>query len=392
MSKREVSLGGPHIDPAVMNPQALKYAQAAAQRKSSSPPPLYQTPVAGGPVPPIPHLDRQSQEGLTMADQATQALFPSPPPSPLFENAPTEHTMHRPGLSTQGLLPTDILPQQAKDDPQFQSGSGAMYASNQPSLAYKYGVIRNGKHLAPQQLQSGQSGLRPETLEGIKHIQALQDKAKKVEDSKVEAESASSAAGAAARVGNAPGDDNIKPISEEDREKVQKSLEKMDDFDFNTFREMMMKDILNNEEQRKIVEARLTPMDITDIIMHGRVFQTVPIIPGKYEPEFQSVSGEEDLALKRLIMLEQKSISAPDRYLLDKYSLMGVAAGVRSINKKPLPDHLDSNGNFSDELFLKKFTLVLKLPFHMLSSLGINFFWFDVRVRMLFQAQAIKNG
>jgi len=71
---------------------------------------------------------------------------------------------------------------------------------------------------------------------------------------------------------------------------------------------------------------------------------------------------------------------------------MGVAAGLFAVNKKVLPSHLDKDGHFNDDLFLQKFNLVIKYPFHMLSSLGINFFWFDVRVRMLFKAEMVKNG
>lgn len=382
MSKREVSVGGPHIDPAIVDPAVKKYLADINSRK-------YQVPVAGGPTPAIPRLDQPHREGMTMADQAATGSSSTPSSSGFIQ--PTGAPMHR--THSSAILPTDLLPEQATQDPAYQNGAGARYAVNQPNLAHKYGVLRNNQFVAPQQLSSGRPGLKPETIDGLQRLQELQNSPPPKTPGVVQAqrEATSGVAGAAARLANASGDDNIEPVTEEDRERIKKSLDKMDDFDFNTFRDMLVKDVLNNDEQRKAVESRCQAMDITDLILRGRVTQVVPIIPSKFEPEFQSLSAEEDLALKRLIMVEGKSLNVNERYLLDKYSLMGVAAGLYAVNKIPLPSHLDKDG-FNDDLFYKKFNLVVKYPFHMLSSLGINFFWFDVRVRMLFQAETVKNG
>jgi hypothetical protein len=325
-----------------------------------------------------------------MADQAAEALFPQPGPGvdapPGFFQGPT---MHRTSAAPP-LLPVDLLPDQATKDPEFQQGAGSRYAINQPHLAAKYGVIRNGQYLQPQQLQSGRPGLSPQSVESLKTLQHLQHQPPTRREE--EREPLTGTGSSAARLANAAGDDDINPVTEQDREKIKKSLENMDEFDFNTFRNMMVKDLLNNEEQRKIIEERLEPIDVTDLILHGMARQVVPIIPGKFEPEFQTVSAEQALALKRLIVLEAKSLDVGDRYLLDKHSFMELAAGIHAINKKPLPSQFDKDGSFQDELFLKKFNLVIKYPLHMLSSLGINYFWFELRVRRLFKTENIKNG
>ena len=91
-------------------------------------------------------------------------------------------------------------------------------------------------------------------------------------------------------------------------------------------------------------------------------------------------------------MLERKGIEAPDRYLLDKFQLMTVALGISKINQTALPTHLNKEGNFDDDLFWAKFNRVLKFPFHMLASIGVHYYWFDVRVRKLFVADRLKNG
>jgi hypothetical protein len=388
--------GAPVVSSAVTDPTALKYARDAVARSGAR----YSTPVAGGPPPPIPRLDAPAAENLTMADQANLSRLaaqhegtmptgifggggmPAVGPSKPFPTAPT-----RPNL-----FPSDVLPEEARQDPAFREGQGSMYASSQPELAYKYGVIRNGARIPPQALGQPRKGLSGETVAGLQAIQELQKAREKVEgeDSRIAQESQQTSAGAAGRYGNAPTDG---PANDPDTNKktIEEAVKKLDDFDFNTFREMMLKDILNNDEQRKIIEERCKPLDITDLILKGYATQLVPIIPGKFEPEFQSMSGLEDLAIKQLIMEEGKTLHVNERYLLDKFSLMGVVVGVRSINNQVLPDHR-VNGKFNPEAFWVKFDLLTRYPFHLLASLGVNYYWFDLRVRKLFVAEKIKNG
>ena len=71
---------------------------------------------------------------------------------------------------------------------------------------------------------------------------------------------------------------------------------------------------------------------------------------------------------------------------------MSTAVGVYAINKKPLPSHLDEKGNWSDENFRKKFNLFARYPFHMIASIGVNYFWFDIRVRKLFVAEKARTS
>ena len=91
-------------------------------------------------------------------------------------------------------------------------------------------------------------------------------------------------------------------------------------------------------------------------------------------------------------MQENKGVEVSDRYLLDKFSLMAVTIGIRGINSNVFPDHLDKDGKFDEDKFWRKFEFVTKYPFHMLASLGVNYFWFDIRVRKLFVAEKIGFG
>jgi hypothetical protein len=176
------------------------------------------------------------------------------------------------------------------------------------------------------------------------------------------------------------------------KKKVQEAVQAMDDFDFDALRREMQRDILNNPEQRKIIEERLQALSLDELIMRDRVTQRVPIVPGKFEVTFQSMTGEEDLALKRLLMKESKSVEVTDQYLLDKFAFMSLTVGCSAINSNPAPSHLDQKGDFNDEAFWIKFLWMIKRGVHVLAAIGNNHTWFEMRVRKLLVAERVGNG
>lgn len=408
----------PFIDPKIADPVALQYAHNAEQRRRGQVPvPKYNQLVAGGADVPIPRLDSEFQAGATMAQQAMMQRAPA---GPIPENlrvaagiptqvaggivtgqehtapaAPPASTSRTAQPSLAGLMQDDLLPPEASQDPVFQPGMGSQYATSQPHLARKYGVIRKGKHVPGQQLGAPSGGkggaalpggkVRPETLEGLEALERLSSMqhAPADPDSDENIERAAQE-GPAGRAGLSSA-----PLSKQDKARV---LEDFDEFDINKMREATFKDLLNNDTQRKIVEERLKPLDLTALITTGTVTQVVPIVPGQFYPTYQAYSGDEDLQLKRLIGQEVRSNQVTDQYALDKYTLMGVTIAIVACNGAQLPDYRDANGKFNEEMFWKKFEIVSKWNFHMLSSLAVHWFWFDVRVRKLFRAETLGNG
>lgn len=318
----------------------------------------------------------------------------APPPSPFLPVVGHLAPAAAPGPA---LFATDLLPQSALTDPAFISGTGSQYASSQPALAAKHGVIRNGVLIPPQALQEGRRGLSQQTIDGIKALSEAQAASARHEaetDARVFEESAKNSAGAAARLASPSSNADVRPAAGKgsaDTE-VEDAIRKMDDFDFSQFREMLTRDLINNEDQRAIIEAAVTPLDISDLITQGYVLQVVPIIPGKFYPTFRSVSAGDDLALKRMLMEESGEIEANSRYLLDKFALMSVTAATFAINNNPLPEYRDTKGDFDRSLFLKKLDFILKQPFHLIAALSVHNFWFDIRVRKLFVAEKLGNG
>jgi len=300
------------------------------------------------------------------------------------------HNQAPPSPAQLGILPVDELPQEAVNDPNFIQGQGCMFAANQPQMALKYGVVRSGHHITPQQLMGGaqKSGKPPAQLSDktVRDLEELASLQKRQEKSVAPQDAGPTEMGAAAGGVGTP------VMTDEDKKDIEKAVQNLDEFDFDRWRQSMMKDVLNNETQKKIIEGRLKEMDIGDLVTQGYIIQRVDIVPGKFWVHFKMLDGETDLALKRLIMEDSQSVEVSDRYFLDKFGLMSIAAVLHKVNDKPYADYSDGDGNFDDNKFKDKFRRVLKLPMPMLASLGANALWFDLRVRKLFVAESLGNG
>lgn len=395
-----VHAGNPFVDERVTDPAARMYAQAMKARHAV---PKYAEPVAGAPVA-IPALDGEAIPGHTMSQHALaqrsgppvpnlQGFSPMKGPAGIIQgdthtvpSASKLPVMQVPGPKPGAiqLLPTDVLPDTAKADPAFQTGFGSMLASNQPDLARKYGVVRNGALVPPRALMpaSNAPAFKQETIEGLQAIKDFQAQQASLTEQRVREEAEAGPAGGVAQ-------DVNPPVTKEELEKL---LGDLDAYEIDQLQRKLQKDILNNDEQRKIIEARCKEFDLSELIMTGAVAQVVPIIPGVFEPEFQSYTGEEDLTVKRLVGIEARSRQAGDRYVLDMYSLMGLTVALRAVNKQPLPDHRNEVGEFDEERFQTKYAIVSRFNYHMLSSMLVNWFWFDMRVRKLFRTESLGNG
>jgi hypothetical protein len=181
---------------------------------------------------------------------------------------------------------------------------------------------------------------------------------------------------------------NSEPVKAEEPKEEEK-ITNEDDFyeDYDDSEDISTK--LASDQRKKLIESRLEPMRVEDLITHGYVEQEVPIIPGKVSYTFRSTSGGEDLGIKKLIHSEAGEGS---RYVLDKYSIMNLALSLVKINDTVLPSHKDENKDFSNELFDIKFKKVLAYSNQLIADMAVNFYWFDQRVRELLIAEQLGNG
>jgi len=151
-----------------------------------------------------------------------------------------------------------------------------------------------------------------------------------------------------------------------------------------------IRELMMGDARREIIESRLDTLDFDSWIQHLELRQRVPIIQGRFEPMFRTVSGREDLFVKELIGHEVGG----HRYVLDKFAVMNLALGLVDINGTiQYPSHIDQKTREPDEkLFEQKLADILRLPVQMLADLAVNYMWFDHRARKLLTLDTVKNG
>lgn len=377
----------------VTSPAAAAYAANVGVRKTTA--------ARGGlPAVSIPPLDAPYTRGQTMAAQA-QPPRPTAPAAPAqgsifgpqganpFAGPPAAPPGRLAPPQTQ-ILPTDLLPDEAQKDPAFRAGPGSAYAMTQQHLAAKYGVMRDGTRIPPQAFAPGGGGLRPETAQALRDVvtfnnqlqQSAEGAAARADDAALEKEIAGGPVNAARIAGGDAGRADPKLEKE-----MKARLESMDKLELHRLQEMGIVDLLNNDEQKTIIEERCSLITLDEYVMNGFVRQRVPIVPGVFEVTLQSMALEDELQLKNLIAKEANALEVSDRYLVDKYGYMGLAVGLYMVHASgkdiQFPSHINNEGVFDEKLFWEKFKRVLRLPFHLAASMAINFFWFEVRVRRL---------
>ena len=329
-------------------------------------------PLGGAPEVQIPPLNAEPIEGGgTMQDQAEALRDPTNPLSPYYDPRAAE-AQAQPQMDPQALRAArqagqqagqraggpfgGVLPPEAQKDPRFRQGIGSAYAANQPDL---------------RQPQPGQPPLSEETRGGLEAITRFQQQAEETQRKQVEVT-----------------EDQIKQADEEKTKQVFKDMG-IDDPDafFAGMRSEV--DRLQDPDVKAAIEERCKPLDLVQLLEEGEARQDVPIVQGKFIVTFRTVSGEEDLGIKRMLF----GVSGGDQYVYDLLSIYQLAAGLYAINNRKLPTHLNDDRTFSKELFLEKFAMIRKYPMPMIASMSVNFGWFDRRTRALFvDVEGLKNG
>lgn len=183
-------------------------------------------------------------------------------------------------------------------------------------------------------------------------------------------------------------------VAEAKREEGKKELEKKEDdilsmLDFDNRSEAIK--ILDNKKRRKDIEERCAPMSFEDLLIKDEVQQEVPIIPGKFIAKYRSYTPQESLFIKHYI---QREVGRSDQYLLEKFSLCQLTLALVSINGVPFPDHRNPAADMApdEKLFDEKLRRIMKKDGYLIADLGVNYYWFDMRVRRLINPDDLKNG
>lgn len=336
-------MANPNDKGTVSFPENDEYMQRINAAKAAK------VPVGGAPMPKMPRFDQP----LPDRNQPVQAAINPADPRGIMSKEQMEE------LQRQG---------------QFIPGAGSAYGFNQPAFqqgkaddpSQKAGVQQapKGQEFANPPRPAG-AGLRPETLE---QIEAVSQANTSEEHSK-------------------KADPLEKSKEEKEADKATEDLDEFEEqFDTDEYGNKV-RNMLINKDRRDAIEKRCTSMNIEDLLTQQEIRQTVPIIPGKLEVTFRSMTGQEDLYVKRRLFGMKTSAQA----VLDTLTVMNLTCSMYSVNRRPLPSHLDKDGDIQDELFDAKMKAILKMPIQMLADLSVNYSWFDRRVKKLFITDEIKG-
>lgn len=263
----------------------------------------------------------------------------------------------QPNISAMAAAKKILSPEQQKqlqEHGSFVPGVGSAYTANQPSMESRpsAGPEAGQPEGWANPPRAPGSGLRPETLEQLKGV---------------------------AEANN--------PVKAEEVDKIVDEIDDIDaQYETNEYGNRV-RSLISNKERREAIEKRCTPMDVDDLLLTGEVRQVVPILPGKIEPTYRSVSGDEDQFIKQLMSGERGS----EQYIMDRYSLLNLTAGLYALNGRVLPPHLDKNGDPTKELFTAKLKVVAKYAYLLLADLSVNYVWFTRRVQRLMVVDNIKG-
>jgi hypothetical protein len=230
-------------------------------------------------------------------------------------------------------------------------------AAGEPAFSTDIGSAPGVKPRPP-----GSPVLRPGTISQLEGLQEAQKKAAETQSSTDEA-----------------------AMKEELESTKQEELLEAFDFSGQTEAER----ILENKKRRKEIEDRLEPMKLEDLIMRDEVRQKIPIIPDKYEILFRSVTPQESLFVKQYLYKEQMP---NDSYALEKYSICMLVCALLSINGKSFPDHRKTDGAPDEKLFEIKMKDLMRKSAYIVADLGVQYRWFDMRVRRLMNPDSLGNG
>ena len=314
-------------------------------------------PLGGAPPVKVPPLNAsQIDGGGTMQEQAEVLQDPTSPLSPAYSPQMAE-------MKQKGQL--GVLPPHAQQDPNFMPGVGSMIAGNQPFIGQP--GQKPGEPYKPQ--------LSEETRADMKALAEFQKQAQSAQQAA--AQQAVQQTPKPVPMSAPTSAEGLDEELEETRREIESILNEGEEYN-----------VLNDPDRRKRIEGDLEPMDVTDIIIHGELRQTVPLLD-QLSVDFRTASGEEDLEVKRMMYGEKGS----DLYMAQKFNTLLLTLSLVGVNDQELPTHLDKDGSFNKELFEAKYKKVLRFPVQILADFCIQFTWFDERVRAMLagQTEALKN-
>ncbi len=140
-------------------------------------------------------------------------------------------------------------------------------------------------------------------------------------------------------------------------------------------------------KRRREIEARCSPIDISDILIKRRVEQKIPIIPNQFEVLFRDNSAAEDTYIKNLLSkeyYERTEVSAS--YISSKMARYRLTIGLLEINSKPMGDvriKHEPASKEEEDAFKAKLEMISEYPLEIIADLDAQYMWFKDRIKLV---------
>lgn len=148
--------------------------------------------------------------------------------------------------------------------------------------------------------------------------------------------------------------------------------------------------LTTTEKLQRAIEGRIDAIDIGEYLMSGEVKQSVPIIPGKLEVVFRTVSDLEESHIDNLISKEPSDLT--NRQFLRKMNEYALVIHIHSVNGNKWPTIQNGDGTVNDQSIEARLKHVRKLSSPVFNLLTQNLAWFTERVNEGLTASALGNG
>jgi hypothetical protein len=150
---------------------------------------------------------------------------------------------------------------------------------------------------------------------------------------------------------------------------------------------------LTSKDRRDKIEARLKPMDLSDLVMSsGGLTQTVPVIPGKLTLTFRTLSQRENMWVMKYLY----DFPGSPLYLQELNATCRLTCALLAINDQVLPEHRSNIGEAEEDItpkdFERKLRIVTSYPIQLIADMSVQHAWFQNRVEQLFTLDELKNG
>lgn len=148
-------------------------------------------------------------------------------------------------------------------------------------------------------------------------------------------------------------------------------------------------ELTEDEKLRKAVESRIThEIDIGRYLMNGETTQRVPVIPGKLEITFRTVTDLEEAYVDAQLAQAKNSTA---RVFLRQSNEWALAFHISAINDVQWPSTM-VQGEINESALQKRMGHIKKLSSPVFSLITQNLVWFLERVNVALTVEALGNG